>query len=561
MSNHAHDESSFLYHEACPSCQSDGGDSSGNNLARYSDGHGYCHACKYYEHAEGTEAGKESGKKKKAKTAPGLLPPGDYAPLKARGIREDTCRKFGYSVGFSDNGDKIQIAPFYNGVGVLVAQHTRDKDKNFRCYGNMKEALLFGQNLWKPGGRRLIITEGEIDALTISQLQDNKWPVVSIKNGAGGAAKDIKNSLEWVDSFQEVVLAFDMDEPGRKAAADCAMLLSPGKARIASLPRKDANECLQAGLVKELISALWEAVPFRPDGIVNGQSLKERCKKPPKRGVSLPYRELDEKLLGIRERELYLFTAGSGIGKSTIVNEVAYHLHQKHNWPVGIMALEESIEKTGRRYTGIHLSKPLNLPGFEIAESEFDTAFDQTVGRGDWWIYDHFGSTDIDGLLAKLRYLVVGCGVKCLVLDHISIVVSGLDEIAESERKTLDRLMTRLRSLVEETGVCLLAVVHLKRPEKGKSWNEGRNVGLTDLRGSASLEQLSDVVVALERDQQGDNPNVANVRVLKNRPVGLCGPAGAVEYVHETGRLIPYEGQDEYSSPFEDETKSSEKDF
>ena len=90
----------------------------------------------------------------------------------------------------------------------------------------------------------------------------------------------------------------------------------------------------------------------------------------------------------------------------------------------------------------------------------------------------------------------------------------------------------------------MLAVVHLKRPDKGKSYNEGRPVSLTDLRGSGSLEQVSDVVVSLERDQQGDEPDEATIRVLKNRPLGITGLAGTVRYDRETGRLLPCDDGD-----------------
>ena len=168
-------------------------------------------------------------------------------------------------------------------------------------------------------------------------------------------------------------------------------------------------------------------------------------------------------------------------------------------------------------------------------------------------------------MLAKIRYMAVGLGCKVLVLDHISIVVSGLDESAgESERKVIDKLMTKLRQLVEETGVMLLAVVHLKRPDKGKSYNEGRQVSLTDMRGSGGLEQMSDAVISLERNQQGDEPDTALVRVLKNRPIGDCGEAGYVRYAPETGRLLPCDGEEygfgkEQEQP--DETQPKEKDF
>ena len=473
-----------------------------------------------------------------------LLPFGTITSLKKRGITEETCRKFGYSQGKLRDGTNVHIAPYYNKAGELVAQHTRDAEKNFKWIGNYKEgSQLFGQHLWGEGGRKVIITEGEIDCLTVSQLQGNKWPVVSIRSGANNAANDIRNALEWLESFQEVVFCFDMDDPGRKAAQECAAVLSPGKARIAVLPYKDANQCLTEGKIQELSQALWNAKPYRPDGIVNIKDLKESSREAAPEGVTIQYPKLSEMLRGIRGRELYLFTAGSGIGKSTIVHELGFELNRKYGWSLGVLALEESNNKTVRRYVGMMLSKPLNLPGYTVPDDEYDEAFDALAEKEDIWFYDHFGSTDIDGILAKLRYLAVSCGVRVIVLDHISIIVSGLDETAgESERKTIDKLMTKLRSLIEETGVCVLAVVHLKRPEKGKSWNEGREPSLTDLRGSGALEQLSDVVVALERDQQGDDPNNARIRVLKNRPVGLTGQAGEVEYDHETGRLNPSDG-------------------
>jgi twinkle protein len=283
---------------------------------------------------------------------------------------------------------------------------------------------------------------------------------------------------------------------------------------------------------------------------------------PPKEGYPIIYPELSEKFDGFRKGELYLFTAGSGIGKSTIVNEIAYDLHMRHGLKLGIMALEEAPARNARRYIGIHLNRPIWLPKVfnETPKEDMKKAFDEVMGSG-WWIYDHFGSSNIDTLLSKIRYMITGLGCDVIVLDHISIIVSGLETEGNSdERKTIDLFMTKLRSLIEETGVMVLAVVHLKRPDKGKSYNEGRQVSLSDLRGSGSLEQLSDAVVALERDQQseGEEANISHIRILKNRPLGITGDAGDCRYNPETGRLCPL-------SPFEEETKqqtqAQEQDF
>lgn len=531
----------------CPSCAEQGFDWDADNLVLYSDGHGYCFACGHYQAPPENQQQQikersntiHQQSKRNKKPSP-LIDVGGYRSLKARGLSEATCAKFGYSVGAHD-GRTVQIAPYYNHQGKLVAQHLRYPDKDFRWRGDSSSLQLFGQHLWAKGKPtlRIVITEGEIDAMTISQLQDNKWPVVSIPSGADSALKYLKQNLEYLESYGEVVLAFDMDEAGRKAAEECAPLFTLGKCKVAHLPAKDANEAFQGGKSKELMQSLWSAQAYRPDGIINGQDLYDKCKKPPQAGLELPFPELQEKTLGIRSGELWLFTAGSGLGKSTMANEIGFHLHQQFNQPLGIMALEESTERNGRRYLGMYTNKLLHLPGTSLSDQEYDEAFKATIGRGDWWIYEHFGSTNIDNLLQKIRYMTVALGVRFLILDHISIIVSGLSEAdGDNERKTIDILMTKLRSLIEETGLTVIAIVHLKRKGDGKSFNEGRQVSLTDLRGSGSLEQLSDVVIALERDQQGDYPNFAHIRVLKNRPTGNCGPAGGAEYNAETGRLL-----------------------
>ena len=152
--------------------------------------------------------------------------------------------------------------------------------------------------------------------------------------------------------------------------------------------------------------------------------------------------------------------------------------------------------------------------------------------------------------------MVVGLGVQTVILDHISIVVSGLDEgIGSSERKMIDILMTKLRSLVNETQCSIIAVVHLRRSESkgGKNWNDGKPVSLTDLRGSASLEQLSDNVISIERNQQSeDEANIALLRVLKCRHAGITGKADLIAYQIETGRLKTVNPLSQMSGDFDE---------
>lgn len=529
--------STFLRHERCPDC------GSSDALSVYTDGHTYCFSCNTYHRGDDDEGGEEVEEtvQDHSDRHLRLIPEGLYQSLPKRHLQEITLSKFGYTVG-SYLGSPVHIAPYYDRSGQLVAQHLRFPDKDFKWLGNPRGVQLFGQHLWRDtGGKMLVITEGEIDAMSVSQAQDNRYPVVSIPSGAKGAAKAIKDNLEFVESYDRVVFAFDNDEAGRQAAQECALLLSPGKARICTFPLKDASDMLQAGRVKEIITCIWEAKQWRPDGLIAGKDLWEDLIAPPANGYETPYPLLNNMIHGVRKGELYLFTAGSGIGKSTMVNEIGYHFLMEHGLSIGVIALEESRKRTAERYVGMTLNRPIHIDRDGIEEAEIREAFDKTINNDRFWLYDHFGSTDLDNLMAKIRHMIVAFGVDFVILDHISIVVSGLDDIAESERKLIDKLMTRLRTLIEETGAGVLAVVHLKRPDGGKSYNEGRQVSLTDLRGSGALEQLSDVVIAIERNQQsedGEEQNRSLVRVLKNRPVGTVGECDTLEYNPDTGRLL-----------------------
>lgn len=517
-------------HLPCPSCPSSDGYSINE------EGWGTCFACNTR-----TPPKDSVMTERKQTAASNLLPVGVYKSLIKRGIDEEICKKFGYSIS-EDFGKTVQVAAYRNSNGQIVAQKVRGANKEFKTTGEFKEAQLFGQHLWKSGGKRLVLTEGEVDAMAYAQVTNASWPVCSIKSGAQSAKKDVKAQLEFIESYEEVVFLFDNDEPGISAAYECADLLSPGKARIATLPVKDAGEMLEQHMGKELVKAIYDAKTYRPDGIMSGGEISmEDLLEVVQPGYSIPYPKLQEKLHGLRKRELTLMTAGSGIGKSTIAREIGYFLVKEHGLTIGNVFLEESYTKTAHGYIAIDNNVPLGLLREDphcITASQYQKSLDTVVKPQ--YFYDHFGSLDSENLLSKLRYMATSLGCDFIILDHISIVVSGQKSSGEGERKDIDLLMTSLRGLVEQTGVGLIAITHLKRPDGGrKSYNEGGRVTLQDMRGSASLEQLSDNIIAVERDQQGDDPNQSQIRVLKNREFGDLGEADVNEFNKETGRLLP----------------------
>ena len=519
-------ESTFLYHSHCDEC----GSSDANSV--YDDGHTYCFSCNTLK--KGVEdLNKQTNTQEPSKD----FISGNVSALSKRNIDFNTAQKFNYQTG-AWFGRPCQIANYYDKDKQLVAQKLRYPDKTFQWLGDAKKAGLFGQHLWRDGGKMCIITEGEIDALSVSRINQNKFPVVSIKTGAQGAKKDIQKELEWLERFETVVLLFDQDEHGQKSALECAKLFSPNKAKICTIPLKDANEMLLANKAKELTDCIWSSKPYRPDGIVLGSDLWNEIQKEDNHvTVPYPFDCLNIKTHGLRKGELVTITAGSGVGKSSFCRHVALNL-LKNNYTVGYIALEESIKRSALGIMGVELKKPLHLTREGISEEDLFKTFNNTVGSGNFYLYNHFGSTVADNLLSKIRYLAKACNVDYVILDHLHMALSALgDANTNDERKLIDYFVSKLRTLVEETGIGLILVSHLSRTKDGnKGYEDGVQVSMNSLRGSQSIAQLSDMVLALSRDLQSEN-NIAQVNVLKNRFSGETGKACSLRYDLETGCL------------------------
>ena len=515
-------------HQPCDKCGSSDG------AAVNDDGSTYCFVCQNYSGQGG----------RVSEPTPREFLTGEPKAIPRRNLTADTCRKWGYWVG-QVGGEAVQIANYKTRDGKPVAQKIRYANKSFSVRGEL--VGLYGQHLWKEKGRRVVVTEGEIDALSVSQAMDNRYPVVSVPNGASAAKKHVAQAIDWLESFDKVIFCFDMDEVGRKGASECAALLTPGKAHIAELPLKDPSDMITAYKSKELVSCLYEAVEYRPDGIINGKDLWDQVSNTEShKAVPYPYYGLNQSTHGLRLGELVTVCAGSGIGKSLFCREICHHLLGLGE-TVGYIALEESVRRTALGIMGIHLNKPLHLEDDTVDVEALRPAFEETVGNGKFYTYDHFGSMDSDNLLSKIRYLIKGFDCKWIFLDHLSIVISGI--AGDDERRLIDNTMTKLRSLVEETGCGMILVSHLKRVDSGHE--EGGRVSLHHLRGSQAIAQLSDMVIGLERNQQADKiSNETRVRVLKNRFSGETGHCLTLHYDHDTGRYT------EDSNVFEDKTKN-----
>ena len=518
----------FLRHAPCNNC------GSRDNLAIY-ENHTYCFGCRIYQNTDGQTLDPQTITKEKKETN---MITGNIEALPKRKITSETCKVFNYETGIY-NGKHCHISNYYDKQYNRVAQHLRFPDKSFIWIGDTDKITLFGQNLWRDGGRMVVVTEGELDAMSVSQCQNNKFPVVSVPSGAASAKKYILRELEWLSKFENIVLMFDQDEAGNKASIECANILPVRKVKIAKLQAKDASELLQAGKANKIIDGVWEAKAYTPQGIITGQKIIDLFYKR-KKVKSVPYcwNGLNKKLGGIRLGELNLICAGTGTGKSAVCREIASHLLlQGHK--VGYIALEED---TLRSIDGV-MSVLINAHVYkdEVRAKVSQELLDKQIKfiSDKISFFDHFGSAEVNDLMNRIRYMVQSLDCKYIFLDHIGIVVSGITSLENSdERRLIDNVMTQLRQLVEELKCAMFVVSHLRRTEGKISHEEGLQVSLSHLRGSHSLATLSNQVISFERNQQSETENnILTCRVLKNRFSGDTGVASTLIYNKDTGRL------------------------
>lgn len=539
-----------LRYQPCPDCNS-------RNALTYYQDHTYCYSCgkrtlKKLITTNVKEVQSEPYKSIQelntiAKSVPVPIDSGKIQDLLDRGLTKDTASF--YSVWVRD---KQHVYPYFSRDGkTLLANKFRNMDvKGFMTQGDISKTGLFGQQLFPPGSaKQITITEGELDAMSVFQMTGSKFPCVSVK-GASSARKDVADNFQYLNSFAQIVVCFDKDEPhyksdnsvfhpGQDAAQLVAAMFPLGKVRILTLKdAKDANDYLTKGWVPKFHDEWWKAPMYSPVGLRNAKDMwEEFIREDQYESIQYPWDGLNRLTYGLRTSEFVTITANPGVGKTSVVREVVFNVLQKilnnkdDSRCVGLMMLEDSNTESLRGLASLVANKPLHLPDIrsKVPVEEMKKYFDAVYGDGKVVLWDHFGSNEIAKVIDYVRYMH-NLGCKYIVLDHLSIIVS---DQSGDERKQLDEISTKLKTLTMELGISLICVIHQNR--------QG------EIRGTMGVEQLSNIVIKLYRDIKSDDPDVRDtlkVTVEKNRFSGRTGPACLLKYDSETGRLYELPEED-----------------
>ena len=507
----------------------------------YEDGTSFCFSCRAWMSPEEDNGERVEQPKKSSGLSLSEISALPSRGFKERLIRQEVCEFFGVKVSYNSDGE---IDTHYYPYDGAQAYKVRKLPKEF--YWINKSKKLFGQDKFGGGGSKLVITEGEIDALSVAMSQYTKYqqiyPVVAVSSATMTDA--LLQEREWIRSFKEVVLAFDNDEAGRRATEEAIRIIGFDKVRIAKFQEKDINEVLvKNGATKgsaKLQQIIHNAETYTPAGIIGYEELWNNLVEYNSL-QSVPFPDclsgINSKIKGMRFNEITLFVSGTGSGKSTIFREIILHLLQVTEDKLGIVSLEESPAETARKLAGMAMLK--NPAKEEIPLEELKVGFDTVFGHERILLVDHQGAITDLSIMDRLEYMcLMGC--KYLFIDHITILVSeGVDNLQGNEAQ--DKIMNALLRLVKRYDVWIGLISHLRKKQGGgKSFEEGQLPTLDDIRGSGSVKQISFDIVAFARNMNAPTDDIRNrikMAVLKSRYTGLTGPVVGACYDYETGRL------------------------
>jgi len=402
-------------------------------------------------------------------------------------------------------------------------KHRRfDGDRKGKFYwDNYKGPGLFGADKFDAGSALAItITEGEEDTLSAYAMLGHRYPVVSVQS-ASQARADCAAMHDYLMSFEKIYLCFDNDEAGHRAEAQVSSLFPYNKIFVVKKTKyKDANDYEKNNAHDEYKRLWFNAKRHDPENIVASFSdIEALFKAPKKRAIaSFPFEGLQKATYGIRTGETYLFKALEGIGKTEVLGAIEYHVAKTEGFPIGIIHLEEDIQRSAYRLVGYEVEQPVHLEGFTDFNHEQLMEVYRKVAKEDNRVnFYQAGKNDNDvaAFLNAIRFMVASAGCKIVFFDHISRVATSFNlDVAG-----LDNFATSLAKMAVELDFALLMITHVN------------DDGLT--RGSRNISKEAWTVISLNRDKLNPDPllrNTTSFVVEKNRHASITGPAGCVYF-------------------------------
>lgn len=562
----------FNFKSQCPKCVEKGGDKSRDNLANYSDGGKHCFSCGYHVHGDENYVPNEEEEemlddiREMSEDSKKRIKEGTTHKLTWRGIRPETNKFFGVVYECSqETGAPIKQFVPTTIDNAHVGYKTRVFPKDFsHPVGEVgSKCDLIGSFRFVNGGKYVVICGGEVDFLSAFQMlrdyqvskgNGEKYDSVACVTptvGESGCGKQIQGNYKFLDSFERIVICFDSDAAGKAAVEKITPLLPRGKIYIMTPRYKDCNEYLTKGKEREFVTDFYNAKKHTPAGIVASteiykevvqRSLLERLPFP-------PFLEKLNKMLsgGITYGFIVNILAGSGSGKSSLINQCVIHWAKECNILTGVVSLEADSAAYGENLLSCYAGKKLALISnkeekHSVVTSEYmencaKELFSYEDGSPRMYILDDRG--DYSELQSHVEELITSFGVKVIVFDVISDVFAGMSI------EDVDKYMRWQKNIVKQYNCILINISHTRKSGGGqKAASQGAFLTEEATIGSGTQYRSAGINISLQRDKTAEDDierNTTQVYLLKSRDTGVTGLACEIFYENETHTLYDKE--------------------
>jgi twinkle protein len=321
--------------------------------------------------------------------------------------------------------------------------------------------------------------------------------------------------------FKEIVLVFDNDKPGADAVQNVLKIIPD--ALVATLPAKDANECLVQGRAKAAYNACqFNAQKPKNTRLVSGNELHDKAREPPKYGVSWPWKHITEATRGIRFGETIYIGAGQKQGKSEVVNTLAAHFIKEHGCKVFLVKPEESNNKTYKLVAGKLAGKFFHDPNKPFDGDAYDKAGE--VIKDHLYMLNLYQHVGWDTLKGDIRSAAAE-GCRVIIIDPITNLTNGMD--AASANVKLQEIAQELSAMALDLNVVIFIFCHLRNPDSGNPHERGGEVLSSQFAGSRAMARSCNLMLGLEGNRDpnlsAEERNLRTLVLLEDREFGETG--------------------------------------
>jgi len=494
-------------HQTCPKCEAN------EAFTIFAGGYfGYCHS----------SCGNVKIKEKVMKP----VVKGEFREV--RGIKAENAKLFGIQTQLDEDGTPVRYAFKYK----ETTKYRLAEDKKFWLKdAGVKLKSLFGPEFNAGSSKRIYLTEGEFDAASLYQVLGGSYPVMSLPSGASGGAGEpfLKANYDYLNSFQEIALAFDSDGAGQTAAAKFYAAFPTKTYKVSMTKHKDANDFLTAGDGDDLKWAALKPQRFTPDNFwVSENQIEELLMEPPYEFLPTGHVGLDDVIQGITKGCMTTILAQEGIGKSELIGFFEWCALQNDPLAkVAVMHLEEQKSVVVGRLASYAAQENLKYAaGSDELRARAMNALRPMIEAERLLVMDMRAEDDPYALLEHIRVAHAVYGCEYIFVDHIHQVADQESESGDDERKVLDKLSSRLARMARDLQIAVVIISHVN--DDGKT------------RSSRMIRKQAGIVIDLARDLTNDDEEIRNTTQLvcsKNRPWGKTGPCGFLRYDADTNTM------------------------